>query len=153
MELQFINPGGKQKLTLAVTREADMTNGRTTLACPLCESHRPDDYKVVGYGSQADGVREFHVLRCRVHGVEFADALPKPCVDSKQKAGLDYCYGDPNEPNLRYIDFMDRVEAVTRPAGERLLHDVGCCNGQLMFRSTPPGLASARKRYCLRSEK
>jgi SAM-dependent methyltransferase len=116
-----------------------MTNGRTTLACPLCESHRPDDYKFVGYGSQADGVREFQVLRCRVHGVEFADALPKPCVDSKQKAGLDYCYGDPNEPNLRYMDFMDRLEAVTGPAGERLLHDVGCGNGQLMFEARRRG--------------
>jgi len=61
-----------------------------TLACPICESHRAADYAVVGYGWQPGGVERFAVLRCRQHGVEFADALPLPEPDERRKESLDH---------------------------------------------------------------
>lgn len=111
-----------------------------TLACPICESHRAADYAVVGYGWQPGGVERFAVLRCRQHGVEFADALPLPEPDERRKESLDHLYGaSAIEPQARYVDFMDRVERVAgRPAGG-LLHDVGCGNGHLLLEARRRG--------------
>src|SRR5277367_6777561 len=108
---------------------------RTTLTCPMCNSHEPDDYTVVGYGSQPppDGVRLYRILRCRQHGVEFADALPGPKKNALEVGRLTVNYGgDPTQSSPRYIDFMGRLEAVVGPATGRVLHDVGCGMGNLL---------------------
>ena len=47
------------------------------LGCPVCESCRRGDYSLVGVASQpGDGVKNYEVLRCRIHGVEFCNVLP-----------------------------------------------------------------------------
>jgi SAM-dependent methyltransferase len=113
---------------------------RTALSCPICSSHSPSDYSVIGYGSQGPGgVEYFAVLRCRKHGVEFADALPAPPAPEAAKSGLDSLYGDPNESSPRYIEFMDRIEAIVGHARGRLIHDVGCGNGHLLFEARRRG--------------
>lgn len=106
----------------------------TTLSCPICNSHAACDYSVVGYGSQPPGgVRDFAVLRCLRHGVEFADAIP-PARDSNAAKESLYClYGDPAASSHRYVEFMNRVEAIVGPANGRILHDVGCGTGSLLF--------------------
>jgi SAM-dependent methyltransferase len=111
----------------------------TILSCPICESRRRDDYIVIGYGSQPNGVQNFPVLRCRRQAVEFADALPVPQSDSGAKESLDHCYGSPFESHPRYVDFMDRVEAVVGRKPDALLHDIGCGNGQLLFEARRRG--------------
>ena len=112
----------------------------TTLTCPLCESYQLDDYRIIGYGSQAEGgIRDFPVLRCRLHGIEFADARPLASPDPDPKGSLDRLYGTDTKSQLRYIDFMDRIEAIVGSAGGRLLHDVGCGNGQLVFEARRRG--------------
>lgn len=122
----------------------------TTFACPICESRRPDDYTVVGYGSQPEGVRHYPVLRCRRHGVEFADAVPVPVSDAVRREHLDVMY-EAGE-HARYEDFLDRVEAVV---GSRrgVLHDVGCGHGALLAEAQRRGwqvqgndLVDARRR-------
>jgi hypothetical protein len=83
------------------------------LSCPLCKSHSPDDYTVSGYGSQPPGgVEYFSVFRCLKHGVESADAPPAPRDRMGQESSLEFLYGDPNQRQPRYIEFMDQVEAV-----------------------------------------
>jgi SAM-dependent methyltransferase len=71
--------------------------------------------------------------------VEFADALPFPQSGGGSKEALDRCYGAPEEPNPRYVDFMNRVEAVVGRKPGRLLHDIGCGNGQLLFEARRRG--------------
>lgn len=116
-----------------------MGESATALACPICESYRLSDYIVLGRGSQPDGVRDFRVLRCRRHGVEFADAPPLPVSPEAQKQSLDDLYGMATGPQPRYIDFMDRVEAVVGKQPGGLLHDVGCGNGQLVLEARRRG--------------
>ena len=113
--------------------------GKSTLSCPLCNSHDLDDYAVVGYGSQLppDGVPRYAVLRCRRHGVEFADALPGPRPNAC--ADMTACYGDPNQSSPRYVEFMERVEAMVGPPAGRTLHDVGCGVGNLLFEARRRG--------------
>jgi len=113
--------------------------GSTNFACPICETHRLNDYIVVGRGSAPGGVKNFPVLRCRRHGVEFADAPPLPVSDDDRRASLDCLYGTSMEPEFRYVDFMDRVEAVVGRQPGGLLHDVGCGNGQLLFEARRRG--------------
>ncbi len=107
--------------------------------CPICRSHRTQDYAVVGYGSQPAGVAFFPVLRCRRHGVEFADALPRPQTDAVCAASLDNLYGVASEPQERYVDFMDRVERIAGRQAGGVLHDVGCGNGQLLLEARRRG--------------
>jgi SAM-dependent methyltransferase len=122
------------------TGDADTTDDKshsTTLACPICESYRQEDYVVLGYGSQPNGVQHFPVLRCRRHGVEFADALPVAVSDEGRQTSLNALYGVGAEPEPRYVDFMDKVEAVAGSGGS--LYDVGCGNGQLLFEASRRG--------------
>ena len=101
----------------------------------MCNSHELNDYTVVGYGSQPppDGIRGYRILRCREHGVEFADALPGPKKEALEVGVLTVYYGgDPTQSSPRYVDFMGRLEAVVGPATGRLLHDVGCGMGNLL---------------------
>jgi SAM-dependent methyltransferase len=117
--------------------------GKTTLTCPICESHEPDDYSIVGYGSQPPGgVTHFAVLRCRRHGVEFADALPI-AQDQETAAAMDVLasmYGeDPGMSSPRYVEFMDLVEEIVGSRSGGTLHDVGCGVGQLLFEARRRG--------------
>jgi SAM-dependent methyltransferase len=116
---------------------------KTTLSCPICESHQPDDYSIVGYGSQPPGgVTHFAVLRCRRHGVEFADALPmaQGHDTAASKINLTAMYGeDPRKSSPRYVEFMDLVEAVVGSRTGGTLHDVGCGVGHLLFEARRRG--------------
>jgi len=113
---------------------------RTTLRCPLCNSYRATDYSIIGYGSQpSGGVARFAVLRCRRHGVEFADALPAACSPETKEQSLRQLYGDPAISTARYVDFMDRVETLVGPARGRVLHDVGCGVGHLLIEARRRG--------------
>lgn len=110
----------------------------------MCNSHASSDYSVVGYGSQPEGVPHFPVLRCRRHGVEFADALPAaPAPKTKVAAELNSLvalYGsDPNQLTPRYVEFMDRVEAIVGAPNGGVLHDVGCGVGHLLFEARRRG--------------
>jgi SAM-dependent methyltransferase len=106
----------------------------------MCNSHSPDDYTVIGYGSQPPGgVEYFAVLRCLRHGVEFADSQPPPKDPVSEESSLESLYGDPNQRLPRYIEFMDQVEAVVGTAGGALLHDVGCGMGHLLFEARRRG--------------
>ncbi len=132
---------------------AQQLTSNAILCCPMCRSYLPKDYVVVGYGSQPGGVPLFPVLRCRRHGVEFADAfsddqqskmtstaLTATQPTSVDVANLSVCYGDdPAAISPRYFEFMDRVEAITGPAEGRLLHDVGCGLGNLVFEAKRRG--------------
>jgi len=112
----------------------------TTLACPICKSREISAYAIVGEGSQRNGVETYRVLRCRAHGVEFADAVPVDSAsDAARKGSLDRTYGTLDEgTKARYADFMDRVERVVGAAPGRL-HDVGCGNGQLLYEARRRG--------------
>lgn len=104
------------------------------LACPICESHEAKDYTVIARGSQpTGGVEDFAVLRCRRHGVEFADAPGIPASAEGFERSLSDTYGAGDESLPRYVDFLDRVESVVGRRSGGTLHDVGCGNGQLLF--------------------
>lgn len=132
---------------------AQQLTRNTVLCCPMCKSYLPEDYVVVGHGSQPGGVPFFSVLKCRRHGVEFADAFPddqqskttSPAVTATQPTSADVSslsdfYGsDPAAICPRYVEFMDRVEAITGPAEGRVLHDVGCGLGNLVFEARRRG--------------
>jgi SAM-dependent methyltransferase len=120
--------------------------GKTILSCPMCNSHEWGDYSVVAFGSQAHGgVPHFAVLRCRRHGVEFADAFPAAAEPASEEASGDVesltaLYGDdPNRTFPRYVQFMDRVEAIVGPGSGAVLHDVGCGMGHLLFEARRRG--------------
>lgn len=111
----------------------------TTVACPICKSRKISAYSIVGEGSQQNGVESYRVLRCRAHGVEFADAVPVYACDAERKASLDKMYGPLGDgANVRYVDFMNRVERVVGAMRGRL-HDVGCGNGQLLYEARRRG--------------
>ena len=114
---------------------------QTAIACPICRSHRREDYIVVGKGERRldEGLEEFAILRCRRHHVEFADALPDSSnVDDVDS--IDQMYGSSADSGSRsrYVDFMDRVEDVVGAAAGTL-HDVGCGNGQLLIEARRRG--------------
>ncbi len=137
---------------------AQQLTRNTVLCCPMCKSYLLEDYLVVGHGSQPGGVPFFSVLRCRRHGVEFADAFSADQQSNDQQSkrtstalaarqptsvdvsSLSGLYGeDPSAISPRYVDFMDRVEAITGPADGRVLHDVGCGLGNLVFEARRRG--------------
>lgn len=65
----------------------------TTLAYPICGTYARADYELVGIASQPAGVKEYAVLRCREHGVEFAEAMPLPAAHADVQRSLDGLYG------------------------------------------------------------
>lgn len=108
----------------------------TVLACPICGSREAADYDRVGTAFHKG--RRFDILRCKSHGIGFADAIPHVDHVVGIKPSLDDCYGElTTERDPRTVDFMDRVTEVAPKLG--LLHDVGCGNGQLMAEAARRG--------------
>jgi len=105
---------------------------RTHVVCPLCATSDPAAYVTVARIRQrGNPAGPYVILRCRAHGVEFADPDSGITDGAAGQSALDSLYGALDESRQpRYVEFMDRIERLADRPG--VLHDVGCGNGQLL---------------------
>lgn len=85
-----------------------------------------------------DPAGPYRILRCRTHGVEFADADTGAADGAATQSALDLIHGALDDSRQsRYVGFMDRIERLLGRPGA--LHDVGCGNGQLLLEAKRRG--------------
>jgi SAM-dependent methyltransferase len=113
--------------------------GPAHVVCPICATSDSRAYVTLAtIRRTADPAGPYRILRCRAHGVEFADADSGIAGGAATQSDLDSIHGALDDARQsRYVGFVDSIERLLGHPGA--LHDVGCGNGQLLIEAKRRG--------------